>query len=282
MPAVRRDILLARLRHDARVHLATGDGDRADHASARAGGSARWRGGCRQHGAPTLWHVHVDHLNRPIRMTDGAKASVWNAVWTAWGAPHALTGAAALNARFPGQWFQVESGLHYNWHRHYDPSLGRYTQPDPLGFVDGPNVFAYAGSSPANHVDVLGLKRPANSPHCIALREKMSRADAVRQKRLRDYEINARDLPERIGRGERLAQTRRGHRTLIRKSETDIKELENRYREECDDDDDKNNSALKIGAAAAAGTYITYRCLRMLPSLLPPLWPTFLPNLVAP
>jgi RHS repeat-associated protein len=30
---------------------------------------------------------------------------------------------------------QLEAGLHYNWHRHYDPSLGRYTQPDPLGFV---------------------------------------------------------------------------------------------------------------------------------------------------
>ncbi|MEQ1713050.1 MAG: RHS repeat-associated core domain-containing protein, partial [Hyphomicrobium sp.] len=41
-----------------------------------------------------------------------------------------------LNARFPGQWFQVESGLHYNWHRHYDPTIGRYTQPDPLVFVD--------------------------------------------------------------------------------------------------------------------------------------------------
>ena len=81
--------------------------------------------------SPTLWYVHVDHLNRPIRMTDGTNASVWNAVWMVWGAPHAITGTAALNARFPGQWFQVESGLHYNWHRHYDPSLGRYTQPDP-------------------------------------------------------------------------------------------------------------------------------------------------------
>ncbi|MEZ5924807.1 MAG: RHS repeat-associated core domain-containing protein [Hyphomicrobiaceae bacterium] len=56
----------------------------------------------------------------------------------------ALTGPAALDTRFPGQWFQIESGLHDNWHRHYDPTTGRYTQPDPLGFVDGPGVFAYA------------------------------------------------------------------------------------------------------------------------------------------
>ena len=72
-----------------------------------------------------LHHVHVDHLNRPVRMTDAAKASVWTVEWTPWGAPHAISGTAALDLRFPGQWFQLESGLHCNWHRHYDPSLGR-------------------------------------------------------------------------------------------------------------------------------------------------------------
>jgi len=46
-----------------------------------------------------------------------------------------------------------EAGLHYNWHRHYEPTLGRYTQPDPLGFVDGPSVYAYAKSSPHALVD---------------------------------------------------------------------------------------------------------------------------------
>jgi len=54
---------------------------------------------------------------------------------------------------FPGQWFQIETGLHYNWHRHYDPTIGRYTQPDPLGFVDGPSVYAYAKSNPGGGVD---------------------------------------------------------------------------------------------------------------------------------
>ncbi|MBK9078116.1 MAG: hypothetical protein IPL91_02785 [Hyphomicrobium sp.] len=47
--------------------------------------------------------------------------------------------------------------MHDNWHRHYDPSLGRYTQPDPLGFVDGPSVYAYA-SSPLIKVDARGLQ----------------------------------------------------------------------------------------------------------------------------
>ncbi|MGL4405870.1 MAG: RHS repeat-associated core domain-containing protein, partial [Notoacmeibacter sp.] len=52
------------------------------------------------------------------------------------------------NTRLPGQWFQIEDGLAYNWHRTYDPTIGRYTQADPLGFVDGPSVYAYGGSSP--------------------------------------------------------------------------------------------------------------------------------------
>ena len=53
------------------------------------------------------------------------------------GAAQSITGTATLNARFPGQWFQVEAGLHYNWHRHYDPTLGRYTQRDTRGCCVG-------------------------------------------------------------------------------------------------------------------------------------------------
>ncbi len=68
-----------------------------------------------------------------------------------------------------GQWYQLaarmrsghpkrstRSGLHCNWHRHYDPTLGRYTQPDPLGFVDGPSVYGYAGGNSQAYVDQDG------------------------------------------------------------------------------------------------------------------------------
>ena len=108
--------------------------------------------------APTAtFYVHPDHLDRPIAMTDATKAVVWAARYEPFGTVSLITGAAALNARFPGQWFQIEDALAYNWHRTYDATLGRYTQPDPLGFVDGPSVYGYAGQSPLMKVDPKGL-----------------------------------------------------------------------------------------------------------------------------
>ncbi len=106
---------------------------------------------------PELLYVHADHLGRPIRLTDPAKVTAWAVEWLPWGGVHSITGSETLNARFPGQWFQVESGLHYNWHRHYDPTIGRYTQPDPLGFVDGPSVYAYGRNAPGEEIDPDGL-----------------------------------------------------------------------------------------------------------------------------
>ncbi|MGE0056299.1 MAG: RHS repeat-associated core domain-containing protein [Hyphomicrobium sp.] len=103
-------------------------------------------------------YVHVDHLNRPMMMTDASKANVWAAEYTPWGSFQSATGAQTLNTRFPGQYYQLEAGLHYNWHRHYDPTIGRYTQPDPLGFVDGPSVYAYARSAPQIGADFMGLE----------------------------------------------------------------------------------------------------------------------------
>jgi len=105
---------------------------------------------------PNLYFVHVDHLQRPIMMTDASKVNVWAATWLPFGAAYNITGTAANDTRFPGQWFQVETGLNYNWNRHYDPTRGRYTQADPLGLIDGPSIYAYAGSNPQNRIDPDG------------------------------------------------------------------------------------------------------------------------------
>ena len=71
-------------------------------------------------GSPVTYFVHADHLDRPIMMTDVSKNQVWNAIYKPSGETYSITGTATLDARLPGQWFQLETGLAYNWHRHYD------------------------------------------------------------------------------------------------------------------------------------------------------------------
>lgn len=59
--------------------------------------------------------------------------------------------------RFPGQYYDAESGLHQNWYRSYDPALGRYTSSDPIGLAGGLNTYTYASSQPTHYSDPLGL-----------------------------------------------------------------------------------------------------------------------------
>ena len=61
--------------------------------------------------------------------------------------------------RFPGQYEDAETGLHYNRFRYYHPELGRYLSPDPLGQAASPNLYDYAGQSPTMQIDPLGLYR---------------------------------------------------------------------------------------------------------------------------
>jgi RHS repeat-associated protein len=120
------------------------------------------------HSSPQQWYVHPDHLNRPSRMTDANQTVVWDAYYWPYGQVRAITGTATNNLRFPGQYFLAESGLHYNWHRHYDPTIGRYTQADPMGFLNGPSIYAYARSAPTMYVDPQGLAGiPPNVPPSV-------------------------------------------------------------------------------------------------------------------
>src|SRR3984893_1354284 len=116
---------------------------------------------------PTLWYVHADHLGRPIRMSDATKAIVWSAEWLPFGGAQSITGSASLDLRFPGQWFQIEAGLAYNWHRHYDATTGRYIESDPIGPRGGVNLYSYATDKPISNSDPFWLQTPPPPPASI-------------------------------------------------------------------------------------------------------------------
>ncbi|WP_434710338.1 RHS domain-containing protein [Pseudomonas sp. R1-1] len=106
------------------------------------------------------FYYQLDHLGTPQELTDYGGDIVWSAQYDAYGKTAALTlaGDDYLNQplRFQGQYFDVESGLHYNRHRYYDPRLGRYLTPDPVKLAGGLNQYQYT-PNPTGWVDPLGL-----------------------------------------------------------------------------------------------------------------------------
>jgi len=62
-----------------------------------------------------------------------------------------------LPLRLPGQRYDAETALHYNYFRDYDPSIGRYGESDPIGLDGGLNTYAYGLSNPVLNIDSLGL-----------------------------------------------------------------------------------------------------------------------------
>ena len=104
----------------------------------------------------------TQRLNTPQTLTDKTGQIVWSAQYDEFGSAQiastggtSSTSSVVWNLRFPGQYFDAETGLHYNFHRYYDPALGRYITEDPIR--DGLNWYAYAGSNPGNAIDPLGL-----------------------------------------------------------------------------------------------------------------------------
>ena len=82
--------------------------------------------------AGVVTYLHPDHLGTPRIGTDAGRAVVWQWASDAFGTT-SPTGAVTVNLRYPGQYFDAETGLHYNWHRTYDPASGRYLESDPVG-----------------------------------------------------------------------------------------------------------------------------------------------------
>jgi len=108
-----------------------------------------------------------DHLGTPQKLTAINGAVVWSAKYTAFGkAEIDPTSTVTSNLRFPGQYFDEESGLHYNYFRFYDSETGRYLKVDPIGLYGGMNLYTYVSNDPINWVDVFGLC-PCGNPQDV-------------------------------------------------------------------------------------------------------------------
>jgi RHS repeat-associated protein len=101
--------------------------------------------------------VYSDHLARPYKVLDRGGTTKWAAVLKAFDRTVSTDSLGGLHLGFPGQYYDAESGLWQNWHRMYDPTVGRYTQSDPIGLEGGINTYAYVAHDPANRFDLTGL-----------------------------------------------------------------------------------------------------------------------------
>ncbi len=131
-----------------------------------------------------IYIYHNDHIGTPILMTDESSSVVWEEEFLPFGEPLSVTGTITNNLRFPGQYYDEETGLHYNYYRDYKPEIGRYVEADPIlqpmvnskttgsscaktriswrvpGLIFKPqslHPFVYVGNNPVNFVDPYGL-----------------------------------------------------------------------------------------------------------------------------
>ncbi|MBU2714126.1 RHS repeat-associated core domain-containing protein, partial [Zooshikella harenae] len=108
-------------------------------------------------------YIHADHLNTPRRATNTEGNTSWAWYRDAYGIGDINQDVDGdgkktfIALRFPGQYYDPESELFYNYHRYYDQSLGRYVTSDPIGLQGGLNTFGYALGDPVRYSDSKGL-----------------------------------------------------------------------------------------------------------------------------
>jgi RHS repeat-associated protein len=108
----------------------------------------------------SLHGILTDHLNTPRQVFSIATQQTkwrWNASDNAFGETAAVNTGMEFGFRFPGQIYDNESGMHYNYFRDYDPGIGRYLQPDPIGLAGGIGMYGYVNGAPINSSDAFGL-----------------------------------------------------------------------------------------------------------------------------
>ncbi len=104
------------------------------------------------------YYYHNDHLGTPQKMTSANGAVVWSGTYSSFGKAEIDSGSTVTNnLRFPGQYRDEETGLHYNFQRYYDAEGGRYLRTDPIRLAGGIALYVYVMNNPGNWTDPWGL-----------------------------------------------------------------------------------------------------------------------------
>jgi len=107
----------------------------------------------------SVYYYHNDALGTPQKMTDSTGTVVWAADYKPFGEVTITVSTITNNLRFPGQYYDAETGLHYNLNRDYSPPRGGYIEADPIGIIGGGNhLYQYVQNNPIKLQDPTGLK----------------------------------------------------------------------------------------------------------------------------
>ncbi|WP_407692689.1 RHS repeat domain-containing protein [Pseudomonas savastanoi] len=126
-----------------------------------------------------VYYFHTDQIGTPLEMTDAEGQIVWQAKYRAWGAVEKLVvNEVEQNLRFQGQYFDGETGLHYNTFRYYDPEIGRFITQDPIGLLGGENLYQYAPNS-TGWIDSWGLSCEPTKKYEVGPFDKLQKKSSV-------------------------------------------------------------------------------------------------------
>ncbi|WP_164931828.1 RHS repeat-associated core domain-containing protein [Dyella sp. M7H15-1] len=116
--------------------------------------------------ATSVAYVTADQLSTPRAVADSSGNSIWTWAYqgNAWAEQAPTSNGYTYNFRFPGQYFDAETGLVYNGARYYDPASGRFPQADPAGLRGGINPYVYGLNDPLTYIDPSGLSPPGAPP----------------------------------------------------------------------------------------------------------------------
>ncbi|HEY0922273.1 RHS repeat-associated core domain-containing protein [Rheinheimera pacifica] len=122
-----------------------------------------------------VYFYQLDQIGTPLSLTDSENNIVWQAHYSVFGKAMVTVSKIDNPIRFQGQYFDSESGLHYNHFRYYDPETGRFISQDPIGLLGGINHYQYAPNH-INWIDPLGLSCKENAVNVFSTQDQAANA----------------------------------------------------------------------------------------------------------